>query len=95
MAGLMQLIGQDPATYNVWNELGFLAEPMIQTIVTPMIGKYMSGIPDEQVKNIAMKFADIAGMKGHDVSPYFWYTFLLGIVGMLMVVALLTHLLML
>lgn len=37
---------------------------------------------------IAMKFADIAGMKGHDVSPYFWYTFLLGIVGMLMVVAL-------
>lgn len=52
------ILGVNPATYNVWNELGFLAEPMIQTVVTPMIGKYMSGIPDEQVKDIAMKFAD-------------------------------------
>ena len=48
----------NPAEYNIWNELGFLAEPMIQTLVTPMIGRYMQGIPDEQVKDIAMKFAD-------------------------------------
>ena len=52
------ILGVNPATYNVWNELGFLAEPMIQTVVTPMVGKYMQGIPDEQVKDIAMKFAD-------------------------------------
>lgn len=51
-------IGVDPASYNIWNELGFLAEPMIQTIVTPMVRKYMQGIPDEQVKDIAIKFAD-------------------------------------
>lgn len=52
------ILGINPATYNVWNELGFLAEPMIQTMVTPMIGKYLSGIPEDQVKDIAMKFAD-------------------------------------
>ena len=52
------ILGINPATYNVWNELGFLAEPMIQTMVTPMIGKYLSGIPEDQVKEIAMKFAD-------------------------------------
>ena len=52
------ILGVNPSTYNLWNELGFLAEPMIQTIVTPMINKYMSGIPDEQVKDIALKFAD-------------------------------------
>lgn len=52
------ILGVNPASYNVWNELGFLAEPMIQTIVTPMVGKYMQGIPDEQVKDIAIKFAD-------------------------------------
>ena len=51
-------IGVDPTTYNIWNELGFLAEPMIQTIVTPMVEKYMQDIPDEQVKDIAIKFAD-------------------------------------
>ena len=52
------ILGVNPASYNVWNELGFLAEPMIQTMVTPLVGRYMQGIPDEQVKDIAMKFAD-------------------------------------
>lgn len=52
------ILGVNPASYNLWNELGFLAEPMIQTMVTPIVGKYMSGIPDEQVKDIALKFAD-------------------------------------
>lgn len=52
------ILGVNPATYNVWNELGFLAEPMIQTIVTPMANRYLAGIPDEQVKDIAIKFAD-------------------------------------
>lgn len=52
------ILGVNPASYNIWNELGFLAEPMIQILVTPMVGKYMQGIPDEQVKDIAIKFAD-------------------------------------
>jgi hypothetical protein len=52
------ILGVNPATYNIWNELGFLAEPMIQTVVTPMVGRYLQGIPDEQVQDIAMKFAD-------------------------------------
>lgn len=52
------ILGVNPSSYNVWNELGFLAEPMIQTLVTPMVGRYLSGIPDDQVKDIAMKFAD-------------------------------------
>jgi hypothetical protein len=52
------ILGVNPATYNIWNELGFLAEPMIQTIITPMANKYLAGLPDEQVKEVAMKFAD-------------------------------------
>ena len=36
----------------------------------------------------ASKFAEIADMKGHDGSPYFWYVLLFGIVGMIMVAAL-------
>ena len=52
------ILGVNPATYNVWNELGFLAEPMIQTIVTPMVGRYFQGIPDEQVQDVVVKFAD-------------------------------------
>lgn len=52
------ILGINPATYNLWNELGFLAEPLIQTIVAPLVNRYMQGIPDEQVEGIAMKFAD-------------------------------------
>ena len=37
---------------------------------------------------IAQEFARIAEMKGHDGKPYFWFTFLFGIAGMLMVIAL-------
>lgn len=58
LGGLMQLIGANPATYNIWNELGFLAEPLIQTMVTPAVHRMLSGIPDEQVPELAMKFVD-------------------------------------
>lgn len=65
---LMGIIGADPATYNVWKELGFLAEPLIQVMVTPAVQKLLGGIPDEQVPELAMKFADSflarAGEKG-------------------------------
>lgn len=58
LGGMMQLLGADPATYNIWNELGFLAEPLIQTAVSPAVYKMLSGMPDEQVPEIAMKFVD-------------------------------------
>lgn len=58
LGGLMQLIGADPSTYNIWNELGFLAEPLIQTVVTPAVHKLLGSIPDEQIPELAMKFVD-------------------------------------
>jgi hypothetical protein len=58
LGGLMQMIGADPATYNIWSELGFLAEPLIQTVVTPAVHRMLGGIPDEQVPDLAMKFVD-------------------------------------
>ena len=58
LAGLMQILGADPKTYNVWSELGFLAEPLIQTMVAPTVNKMLQGIPDEQVPELAEKFVD-------------------------------------
>ena len=37
---------------------------------------------------IASKFAEIAEMKGHEHDTYFWFTFIFGVIGMLMVIAL-------
>ena len=58
LGGLMQLIGADPSTYNIWNELGFLAEPLIQTVVTPAVHRMLGSIPDDQIPELAMKFVD-------------------------------------
>lgn len=58
LAGLMQIMGADPATYSIWNELGFLAEPLIQTVVTPAVHNMLSGIPEDQVPILANKFVD-------------------------------------
>lgn len=54
----MGILGVDPLKYSVWNELGFLAEPIIQTMVTPAVSKMLEGIPDEQVPELANKFVD-------------------------------------
>ena len=59
VGNIMQgLFGINPATYNVWNELGFLAEPMIQSMVTPAINNVLSGMSDEQIKEVVLKFID-------------------------------------
>ena len=59
IGNMMQgLFGMNPASYNVWNELGFLAEPTIEVIVTPMITQYLGGMSDEQIKSVALKYAD-------------------------------------
>lgn len=58
LGGFMQILGQDPATYSIWNELGFLAEPLIQSMVAPMMGRMLSGMPDEQIPDLAMKFVN-------------------------------------
>ena len=52
------ILGVDPKSYNIWEELGFLAEPAIQSFIAPMASKLLSGMPDEQIKEISLKFVD-------------------------------------
>lgn len=52
------ILGVNPASYNIWNELGFLAHPTIQTFLTPMLNKALTGMTDEQVKEIVNKYVD-------------------------------------
>ena len=50
--------GIDLTTYNVWKELGFLAQPMIQNFVAPAIGKYLAMIPEEKLEEAVMSLVD-------------------------------------
>lgn len=59
IGNMMQgFLGVNPATYNVWDELGFLAEPMIQMVVSPMVNKVLAGMSDEQAREVVDKFVD-------------------------------------
>ena len=59
IGNMMQgFFGINPASYNIWNELGFLAEPLIQSMVTPAVNKFLQNSPENQIQEIATKFAD-------------------------------------
>lgn len=63
------LLGIDLTTYNVWNELGFLATPVINAFSKPMLQQYLTLIPEEQIKDVALNMVNAmveqANMKGH------------------------------
>lgn len=69
LGGFMQILGQDPATYNIWNELGFLAEPLIQSVVSPAMNRMLSSMPEEQIPDIAMKFVDSFIKRAEEKGP--------------------------
>lgn len=50
--------GIDLSTYNVWKELGFLAQPMIQNFVAPAIGKYLAMIPEDKLEDAVIGMVD-------------------------------------
>lgn len=52
------ILGVNPASYNLWSELGFLAQPTIQAFLTPMLNKALNGLTDEQIKEIVMQYAE-------------------------------------
>lgn len=58
LAGFMQILGVNPATYNIWSELGFLAEPVIHNLVAPAVGRMFTGVSDEQVEELALQYVD-------------------------------------
>ena len=52
------ILGVNPANYNIWKELGFLAEPTIQVMLSPVLTKFLGAVPDDQIKEIAEKYVD-------------------------------------
>jgi hypothetical protein len=55
MSGVFNI---DLTSYNVWNELGFLATPVINAFSKPMLQQYLSLIPEEQIKDVALNMVN-------------------------------------
>ena len=58
IGSLMQMIGVDPRTYNIYDELGFIIKPVISHYVSPMVGKFFDGKSEDEIKEMAMMFAE-------------------------------------
>lgn len=50
--------GIDLASYSIYKELGFLLEPTMQTMVRPMLDKYLSAFDDDKVRELAIMYAE-------------------------------------
>lgn len=59
------MFGIDLASYNVWNELGFLLTPTLDAVVRPKLGAFLENIPEEQYSDVLMGYVDSAIAQAH------------------------------
>ena len=55
---MMSFIGVNPATYNIYNELGFLLGPTLKNYIEPQLRKFFDGWSDSEVMDVAMSYVD-------------------------------------
>lgn len=58
IGSFMAMIGVDTSTYNIYNELGFLLKPTMRRFIQPMLSRYLGGMTDAEVEEMAMEYAD-------------------------------------
>lgn len=58
IGSFMQMLGVDIRTYSIYDELGFLLKPTMRRVIQPTLTKYLSGMTDAEVEEMAMEYAE-------------------------------------
>lgn len=58
IGGFMAMLGVDTSTYNIYNELGFLLKPTMRRFIQPTLSKYLGGMTDAEVEEMALEYAE-------------------------------------
>lgn len=58
IGGFMAMLGIDPMSYNIYNELGFLLKPTMRRLIQPTLTKYLGGMTDAEVEEVAMEYVE-------------------------------------
>ena len=58
IGSFMQMLGVDTRTYSIYDELGFLIKPTMRRVLMPMLNKYLGGMTDAEVEELAMEYAE-------------------------------------
>lgn len=66
IGSFMAMIGVDTSTYNIYNELGFLLKPTMRRLIQPTLTKYLGGMSDAEVEEMAMEYAEAMREKANE-----------------------------
>lgn len=66
IGSFMQMLGVDVSTYNIYNELGFLLKPTMRRFIQPTLTKYLGGMSDAEVEEMAMEYAEAMREKANE-----------------------------
>lgn len=58
IGSFMQMLGVDISSYNIYNELGFLLKPTMRRFIQPTLTKYLGGMTDAEVEEMAMEYVE-------------------------------------
>lgn len=66
IGGFMQMLGVDVGSYNIYNELGFLLKPTMRRFIQPTLAKYLGGMSDAEVEEVALEYAEAMREKANE-----------------------------
>lgn len=66
IGSFMQMLGVDIRTYSIYDELGFLLKPTMRRVIQPTLSKYLSGMTDAEVEEMAMEYVEALREKAND-----------------------------
>lgn len=58
IGGFMAMLGVDVRTYSIYDELGFLLKPTMRRFIQPTLTKYLGGMTDAEVEEIAKEYVE-------------------------------------
>lgn len=66
IGSFMQMLGVDIRTYNIYDELGFLLKPTMRRLIQPTLSKYLGGMSDAEVEEMAMEYVEAMREKANE-----------------------------
>ena len=66
IGSFMQMLGVDINSYNIYNELGFLLKPTMRRFIQPTLARYLNGMSDAEVEEMAMEYAEAMREKANE-----------------------------
>lgn len=58
IGSFMQMLGIDTRTYSIYDEFGFLLKPTMRRFIQPTLAKYLSGMTDAEVEEMALEYVE-------------------------------------